>query len=98
MKYSPAGEEIVISSSATDKGVQVSVQDNGIGIPADAKEKIFGRFYRVRNAQVDTYPGMGLGLYISAQIIEKHGGKIWVESEVNKGSIFSFFLPYNNGE
>ncbi len=94
VKYSPAGEEIIINSSATNEGIQVSVADKGIGISEDAKEKIFGRFFRGNHPKINTYPGMGLGLYIAAGIIHQHAGKIWVESEPGQGSIFYFMLPY----
>jgi PAS domain S-box-containing protein len=94
IKYSPKGGEVTIVSKRKKDCVQVSVQDNGVGIPPEVKDKIFDRFYRVQNAQIDTFPGMGLGLYISAAIINKHGGTIWVESEQGKGSTFYFRLPY----
>jgi len=95
VKYSPKGGEVRIQLDKKAEGVQVSVRDNGVGIPEDLKEKIFGRFYRVRNAQTNTYPGIGLGLYISAAIIKRHNGKIWVDSKLNQGSTFYFLLPYN---
>ena len=95
IKYSPQKGDITITSKKTKEGVQVSVQDKGIGIPKQSLDKIFGRFYRVRNPQVDTFPGMGLGLYIAASIIQQHRGKIWVESRVDKGTTFYFLLPYN---
>ncbi|MEP6683841.1 MAG: CheR family methyltransferase [Parafilimonas sp.] len=95
VKYSPKGGDIIIALEKTTAGVQVSVHDTGIGIPEDVKTKIFGRFYRVNNAQASTFPGMGLGLYIAASIITLHKGKIWVESNSNDGSTFYFSLPYN---
>ena len=95
IKYSPKGGDITITSAKTKEGVQVSVHDNGIGIPEDVKNKIFERFYRVNNARVNTFPGLGLGLYIAAIIIQQHGGKIWLESALNKGSTFYFILPYS---
>jgi PAS domain S-box-containing protein len=95
IKYSPQKGEIKITLAKTREGLQISVQDQGIGIPKQSLDKIFGRFYRVRNPQVDTFPGMGLGLYIAASIIQQHGGKIWVESQANKGTTFYFLLPYN---
>ncbi|MFU8773826.1 MAG: sensor histidine kinase, partial [Anaerolineales bacterium] len=69
------------------------VIDDGIGIPEAAKESIFSDFYRAKNAKSLNIPGTGLGLAIVKQIIEKAGGKIWFESEVNKGSSFYFSLP-----
>jgi signal transduction histidine kinase len=64
-----------------------------MGVPEELKNKIFDRFYRVRNAQVNTFPGLGLGLYIASIIIHQHGGRIWLDSTLNKGSTFYFLLP-----
>ncbi|HJT09522.1 MAG TPA: HAMP domain-containing sensor histidine kinase, partial [Candidatus Nitrosotalea sp.] len=71
----------------------VSVQDNGKGIPIDARDKIFKKFYQVDTSSTRESGGSGLGLSICKGIVEAHGGRIWVESEMNKGSIFSFTLP-----
>lgn len=92
-KYSREGSEITITSKSIKKGVKVSVQDNGIGIPQNMINNIFNRFFRIPNPRIDTYPGMGLGLYISSGIIERHGGVISVESTEGKGSTFYFTLP-----
>lgn len=96
IKYSPAGGDIIITSKAIKKGVKVSVQDYGIGIPENMINNIFDRFFRIANPQINTYPGMGLGLYISAGIVERHGGSISVESEEGKGSTFYFTIPENS--
>lgn len=93
IKYSPQGGEIIIRIETMDDKVQVSVQDHGIGIPAEVKDKIFDRFFRVSNATLQTFPGMGLGLYISAGIIHRHGGVITVESREGEGAVFTFVLP-----
>jgi two-component system, chemotaxis family, CheB/CheR fusion protein len=93
IKYSPEGGEIVVSSEPIRNGVKVSIQDKGIGIPDDLKSRVFERFFRVSNPQVETYPGMGLGLYISAGIIHRHGGTIAASSKLGEGSIFHFTLP-----
>lgn len=90
IKYSPKGGNITINCRQTKKETEVSVQDEGIGISKEAQEKVFDRFFRVKNAQM--YPGMGLGLYITANIIHRHGGSIWVESREDKGSTFYFTL------
>ncbi|PWT99280.1 MAG: hypothetical protein C5B52_10870 [Bacteroidetes bacterium] len=97
IKYSPKGSDIVINAIRTDEGIEVSVKDYGTGIPSEIKEKIFERFYRARSSQTDVFPGIGLGLYIAAEIMKRHGGRIWVESEQNKGSVFYFLLPNQNG-
>lgn len=93
VKYSPEGGDIRIVSEQSNGHVKVSVADKGIGIPNESKSKIFERFYRINNPAMQTYPGMGLGLYISAGIIHRHGGNISVESVEGKGSVFSFTLP-----
>ncbi len=89
LKYSQ--EEVVVRAEAADEGVRVSVADRGRGIaPADLPH-LFQRFYRTRGARGTE--GLGLGLYISRMLVEAHGGRIWAESEVGKGSIFTFTLP-----
>lgn len=93
IKYSPAADRIIVSSKMQDGNVIFSVQDFGIGMPADKLEKVFDQYYRVAEDQKNTFPGLGLGLYIAAEIIERSNGKIWVESELNRGSTFYFSLP-----
>lgn len=93
INYSPPASKIVLSAQKGDGHIVVSVQDFGKGISKEDSEKIFERFYRVGEETDKTYPGLGLGLYISYQIITMHGGKIWVESKKGKGSTFYFSLP-----
>ncbi len=93
IKYSPRSEKIQVQLSTDQRTVSLSVKDFGPGIPHAEQEHIFERFYRVRGNTYDTVPGIGLGLYIAAEIIERQGGKIWVESEEGQGSRFSFTLP-----
>lgn len=95
-KYSPKGGDIIVTTRDKGDEVEVSVQDFGIGIPANVKEKIFERYFRVSDPQVASVSGIGLGLFISAGIIRQHGGNISLESEEGKGSTFSFTLPYRN--
>ena len=71
----------------------VSGEDFGIGISAEKKEKVFEQFYRVGGSKQYTFSGLGLGLYISAQIVKRLKGRIWLNSEEGKGSIFYFSLP-----
>ena len=71
----------------------MSVQDYGIGIAKEYQHKIFERFYQVTDAEERTYPGLGMGLYISCQIVKRHGGQLWVESEKGEGAIFHLTLP-----
>jgi len=94
IKYSPAGGNITVTTSGDDATVKVDVHDKGIGIPMEMQAKVFDRFFRVSNASANTAPGMGLGLYISAGIVNRHGGTISVNSEPGQGTLFSFTLPY----
>ena len=71
--------------------------DFGFGISQEDQKMIFDRFFRVSNVQKH-FPGMGIGLYICAQIIKQHGGKLWVDSEPGKGATFSFTLPIEKKE
>ena len=91
IKYSPHADKIIVKSMADKDNVMLCVQDFGIGIPKERQEQVFERFYRVSGN--DTISGIGLGLYISAEIIKRQHGKIWVESEQGKGSTFYFSLP-----
>jgi PAS domain S-box-containing protein len=93
VKYSPDGSEILVT--VEDKGDQIvtSVADRGIGIPTDELGQVFERFHRGRQVSSTNYGGLGLGLYITKQIVERHGGTIWVESREGQGTTFSFALP-----
>lgn len=94
IKYSPHADTIIIKTSITKKGVTVCVEDFGVGIPKEKQANLFQRFYRVTGQKENTFPGIGLGLYISKQIILRQQGEIWVESESGRGSTFCFFLPF----
>ncbi len=93
IKYSPGNGEISNSAQVLDDMVEVRVQDEGLGITHDDMEKLFDRYYRVENKQTENIPGFGIGLYLCAQIIQHHNGKIWVESKPGMGSVFFFRLP-----
>ncbi|MBB6269699.1 two-component system CheB/CheR fusion protein [Pedobacter cryoconitis] len=93
IKYSPKGKNIEISCKVLEGNVQVGVKDEGMGINAKDKDKLFDRYYRIENKDTKAISGFGLGLYLSAEIIQRHNGKVWVESEIGKGSIFYFSLP-----
>ncbi|MES2454841.1 MAG: chemotaxis protein CheB [Bacteroidota bacterium] len=97
LKYSPQGKQILISTRSDNNKVRVSVKDQGMGIPKDKSEYIFDRFFRVEESS-HLISGLGLGLYISAEIIRRHEGKIGVDSEVNVGSEFWFEIPLVRGE
>lgn len=93
VKYSPKAKKVIIHLSSDKNTIYVSVQDFGIGIAKEHFGRIFERFYRVYDTTDKTYPGLGIGLYISSEIIKRHGGKLWVESNVGRGSTISFSLP-----
>lgn len=93
IKYSPHSDRIIISTELEGKNVTVCVQDFGIGIPDDKKDLVFEQFYRVSGSKQHTFPGLGLGLYISSEIIKREGGRMWVNSIEGKGSTFCFSLP-----
>ncbi len=93
IKYSPNADTVDVALTQNESEVIVSVRDYGVGIPEDYKEKIFERFFRVYDDREKTYPGLGMGLYISAEIVKRHNGRIWVESELGKGSIFYMSIP-----
>jgi len=93
IKYTPQKGGITIEAEEQDNQILVRITDTGIGIPAADLPKIFDEFFRSENAQVVEADGTGLGLAIVKHIVEIHGGKIWVESEENKGTCFSFTLP-----
>jgi PAS domain S-box-containing protein len=92
IKYSPGSKEIFADAFKCNDNITVRVRDNGIGIPQEDLTNIFSRFYRVSGLS-STFNGSGIGLYISREIINRHGGKIWTESEINKGSSFYFSIP-----
>src|SRR5713101_608628 len=93
IKYSPDAQTVEMDLSASPETVTIRVHDHGLGIPREQREKIFERFYRAAGPQQRAIPGLGMGLYIVAEIIERHGGTIVVDSEVGKGSTFTVTLP-----
>jgi PAS domain S-box-containing protein len=93
IKYSPAADTVVVRSYAKEGQIYVCVQDFGVGLPKEATERVFERFFRAPDPAVRTFPGMGLGLYIAAEIIKQHKGHLWVESKKGEGSTFCFSLP-----
>jgi signal transduction histidine kinase len=93
IKFSPEGGTVTIGAAAEDDKVKVWVTDQGIGIPPEAMPNLFTKFFRVDNDETRKIGGTGLGLALIKEIVEAHGGHIWVESELGKGSTFSFTLP-----
>jgi signal transduction histidine kinase len=99
VKYAPNGGKIRLKLTATDEGIRLHVHDPGIGLPPEEVESIFEPFGRAANAAASDLPGLGLGLYISRNIIARHGGRIWAESPgEGLGSTFTIWLPAATGE
>ncbi|RKH09471.1 PAS domain S-box protein [Corallococcus sp. CA053C] len=92
-KYSPTGGTVRVTARRMGTEACVSVKDEGIGIPEEEQAQLFERFFRARNSPISGFGGLGLGLYICRDIIERHGGRIWVESGVGHGATFHFTLP-----
>ncbi|PIZ00545.1 hypothetical protein COY62_02005 [bacterium (Candidatus Howlettbacteria) CG_4_10_14_0_8_um_filter_40_9] len=99
VKYTPEKGKIVFTISKNDEGfVQFDVKDNGLGIPLSQQDKIFQKFFRADNVMQTEVEGTGLGLYVCKSIIEMLGGKIWFDSEENKGATFSCTLPLSGSK
>jgi len=98
IKFSPQGGAIIIKGKTSGNEVLVTVVDEGIGIPLRDQKRVFDRFYRVEAGSARPARGTGLGLYICKSLVEVHGGRIWVESELGKGSLFTFSLPIGEQE
>jgi len=93
IKYSPNGGKIIVTITQNTKNIVVSVKDQGIGLTPDQEKKVFDKLYQASTPKGRRFPGLGMGLYISKEIMNLHKGKIWVQSEKNKGSTFFFSLP-----
>jgi signal transduction histidine kinase len=93
VKYSPDGSDVTVTVEDKGESLITAVCDRGIGIPSDELNQVFERFHRGRQVSSTNYGGLGLGLYITKQIIERHGGSIWVESKEGQGTTFYFSLP-----
>ena len=98
IQYTPPGGQIMLSASADGSEVTFTVSDTGIGIPQADQPRIFERFYRVDAARSREVGGTGLGLAIAKHLVEVHGGRIWVESEVGQGAQFHFTVPLFDSE
>jgi signal transduction histidine kinase len=95
IKYSRKPGDVIVKAFRKGDDIIVDVTDKGIGIPKKDIENIFLRFFRV-SGSASSFSGSGIGLYISSEIIKSHGGKIWAESKIGKGSVFHFSLPAAN--
>ena len=96
IKYNFGGGSVIVSLVKHEKYIEVSVKDTGIGIPLSQQNKVFTKFFRSSNVMKIDTEGTGLGLYIAKNIIEAHDGRIWFESEENKGTTFYFTIPIRN--
>jgi len=95
IRHTPTGGTVTISAQQHGNEVLVSVTDTGVGIPPDALERVFERFFRADNARRSSTGGSGLGLAIVKAMIEAHGGRIWAENVPGGGARFTFSLPLN---
>jgi two-component system, NtrC family, sensor histidine kinase KinB len=95
IKFSETEEKVTITASISATELQVQVKDNGVGIPSEALERIFSRYYQVDDKSERSAMGTGLGLNIAKKVVEGHGGRIWAESAAGQGSTFCFTLPVN---
>jgi len=93
VRYTPAGGKISISLKGDEKKIEVQIKDTGLGIPKHQQNKVFTKFFRGANIMKIETEGSGLGLYLTKNIIEAHGGMIWFDSEEKKGSTFYFTVP-----
>ena len=98
VKFSAEHGHVTISSYSNPTHLVIAVQDDGVGIPAGAMQHLFERFYQADGSSTRRVGGTGLGLYICKQIVEAHGGRIWVESDEGRGSVFRFSMPAEAGE
>ena len=95
IKYSPRADTVEVEIRSSAEIITISIHDHGIGIAQDEREHIFERFYRVVDPSTNAIPGLGIGLYLVAEIIKHHGGTITVESALGQGSTFHVALPHN---
>jgi len=93
IRYTQPGGQVTVSLRRANMEIEILVKDSGVGIPEDQQERVFGKFFRGTNAIRLETEGSGLGLFIAKNIVEAHGGKIWFESEENKGTTFHLILP-----
>ncbi|MFL5251183.1 MAG: ATP-binding protein [Myxococcales bacterium] len=98
IKYSPQGGRVEVSVERNGSQARVTVTDEGIGIPKDEQRHIFERFFRAQNATTRNYGGLGIGLYVSNEIVERHGGAFEVVSEPGKGTTFGFTIPLDESD
>jgi PAS domain S-box-containing protein len=98
VKYSPRASNITVNCLRLDHEVHISITDQGLGIRQEDCAHIFDRYYRVESNRTRHISGFGIGLYLSAEIVKRHDGRIWVDSQSGQGSTFNFTLPVDQGK
>jgi signal transduction histidine kinase len=98
LKYTPDGGQVVVNATSNEDRFEYMVEDNGIGIRSDELPFVFQSYYRGNKSELHRETGMGLGLSLVKNVINQHGGDVWVESDAGKGSRFGFWLPLKNEE
>jgi len=93
VKYTPENGRVTFRVNITDQQIAVEIEDTGVGIAEDELGKVFEKFFRSQDPRVQEQTGTGLGLALAQEVVRLHGGRITVESEINKGSTFSVLLP-----
>jgi PAS domain S-box-containing protein len=96
IKYTSPGGVVTVGLQVVGQEVHITVSDTGIGIAPEDQVRLFEKFYRIRRRGMEDVPGSGLGLAIVKSIVERHGGRVWVESQLNRGSTFTIALPIRN--
>lgn len=93
IKYTPKGGSVTIKTAPVDKFIEISIKDTGVGVPKEQVNRLFSKFFRGANVVKMQTEGTGLGLFIAKNIVQRHGGNIWIETEEGKGTTFFFTLP-----
>jgi signal transduction histidine kinase len=93
VKYTPEEGAVIFRVNATDKQIELSIKDTGVGISPEELPKVFEKFFRSQDPRVQEQTGTGLGLALAHEVVRLHGGRIEIESEINKGSTFTVLLP-----
>jgi signal transduction histidine kinase len=91
LKFTPAGGEVAVAAAVLPREIRFSVRDTGPGIPEEARSHVFEQFWKTK---ASGRKGKGLGLYIAKMIVERHSGRIWVQSDGRTGSVFHFTIPF----
>jgi len=98
IKYTPSNGVVAVGLSVSDGRAVIHVTDTGIGVAPSDQVRLFEKFYRIKRRDTPDTPGTGLGLSIVKSIVERHEGRVWVDSELNKGSSFHISLPLSDAE